>query len=127
MQDVSRQHERADYSAWRSSGALFLSSAFFLRLLVSAVTSSGRLAFDQAIFEAESVQIFHGLSCPAQSLFLGPIEKCSGTPVQLFVGLSLGPIDVPRKAKLHRRVLNAPQGPKPAPCPRQSTIQSKAS
>jgi CRISPR-associated endonuclease Cas1 len=51
-------------SARRPSGALLLR-------LADALASGGWCAFDQAIFEAERVQVLHRLSCPAQGLFLG--------------------------------------------------------
>jgi hypothetical protein len=73
-------------SARRSSGALFLSLAFLLRL-ADALASGGWLAFDQAIFEAERVQVLHRLSCPAQGLFLGLCEKCGTFLVQFLDAL----------------------------------------
>jgi hypothetical protein len=40
--------------------------ACFVRLLAGARSASGLPAFDQAILEAESIQVFDGLMRPAQ-------------------------------------------------------------
>src|SRR6516162_10671815 len=64
-----------DCSARWPSGALFLRLAFWLRLLAGALSPSSRSGLNQAILEAQSIQVFHGLSRPAQRLFLGLLEE----------------------------------------------------
>jgi hypothetical protein len=84
--NVTRQ-QREPLSG-RPRPTLFVSSlGRFLRLLADALASGGWLAFDQAIFKAESIQVFHGLSRSAQGLFLGLLEKCCALPVQFLNAL----------------------------------------
>jgi hypothetical protein len=84
--NVTRQ-QREPLSG-RPRPTLFVSSlGRFLRLLADALASGGWLAFDQAIFKAESIQVFHGLSRSAQGLFLGLLEKCCALPVEFLNAL----------------------------------------
>ena len=54
---------------------------FFLQLFAGALISSARVALDQAILEAESIQVLDGLMRSAQGLVLGLLEKRGPLPV----------------------------------------------
>jgi hypothetical protein len=54
---VTRQQQEP--LSGRPCPTLFVSLGRFGRLLADALAASGWLAFDQAIFKAESIQVFH--------------------------------------------------------------------
>jgi hypothetical protein len=58
--------------------------ARFLPFLADALGSNGWLSSDQAILEAESIQVFHGLMRPPKGFFLGLLEKRGPLLVQFF-------------------------------------------